>query len=133
MRSAQRNTNDLILLVTSGTISHYWQDLASTIWRSHVSATNCKPHITNFDSYTSHIHFQWDEVTLDQKVKMQVTSSEWKYLTISNIVHSIDETTLALAETDGWEISPLFQAPCVWLPLPFIFKASSSYSIPFRT
>ncbi|KAJ6113507.1 hypothetical protein N7523_006824 [Penicillium sp. IBT 18751x] len=99
MRSAVKKANELFVLTQDQSITHYWQDPASTIWRSKVAVIKNDPYVLNLDSYTSHVHLEAKGLPLNGQI-VKVTSSEWQYCVINGLMYSLDEDVAAEIPTD---------------------------------
>ncbi|KAJ5676526.1 uncharacterized protein N7477_002159 [Penicillium maclennaniae] len=99
MRSAVKKANELFVLTQDQSITHYWQDTASTIWRSKVAVIKNDPYVLNFDSCTSHVHLEAKGLPLNGQI-VKVTSSEWQYCVINGLMYSLDEDVAAEIPTD---------------------------------
>lgn len=100
-RSFLRQTNELFLLDQDAVLSHYWQDPVSTLWRKRTGNEQAKATVVNYDSYTTHIHFEQDSIPVSKGMIVSVTSSEWQYITINNKVYSVDNNTPATVRADA--------------------------------
>jgi hypothetical protein len=89
MRNLSMSSNELFVLDSDETITHYWQDPTSTSWRSHISSVPKSNYVVNFNSYTTHVHFQSKSMALSGQ-KVLVTCSEWQYCVINGLVYSLD-------------------------------------------
>lgn len=99
MRNLAKSSNELFVLASDLAVWHYWQDPDSTLWRSSKAIVKEDAYVLNFDSYTTHLHFESAGLpTPSQKVK--ITSSEWQYCTINGLKYSLDQDTPAEIEVD---------------------------------
>ena len=99
MRNLAKNSNELFVLTSDLAVWHYWQDPESTLWRSSKAIVQNDAYVLNFDSYTTHLHFESTGLPLlSQKVK--ITSSEWQYCTINGLKYSLDQDAPAEVEVD---------------------------------
>lgn len=100
-RSFARQTNELFCLNKSAVLHHYWQDPSSTMWRKRTGHEDVKATVINYDSYTTHVHFEQDGMPVSRGMELSVTSSEWQYVTINNVVYSIHGDTPATVSPDA--------------------------------
>lgn len=100
-RSFARQTNELFCLTKSAVLHHYWQDPSSTMWRKRLGHENVKSTVINYDSYTTHVHFEQDGMAVSRGMELSVTSSEWQYVTINNVVYSIHANTPVTVSPDA--------------------------------
>ena len=99
MRNLAKNSNELFVLTSDLAVWHYWQDPESTLWRSSKAIVKEDTYVLNFDSYTTHIHFESAGLpSSSQKVKL--TSSEWQYCTVNGLKYSLDQDAPAEIEVD---------------------------------
>lgn len=99
LRSATKNANEIFVLMQDSSITHYWQDPSSTIWRKRISLVKNDAYVLNFNSYTTHLHAENEGVpAIGQKFK--ITSSEWQYCTVNGLVYSLDVDVPAEVELD---------------------------------
>jgi hypothetical protein len=96
VRSLTRSTNELFILDQSQTLTHHWQDKGSSIWRRNISYKQAKPHVINFDSFTTHIHFATDNIAQKTNLTVSITSSELQYLLINNVAYTVDSKVAAM-------------------------------------
>jgi hypothetical protein len=100
-RSFTRDTNELFCLSQTAVLHHYWQDPTSTMWRKRIGSEQVKATVINYESYTTHVHFQQDGMPVSRGMELNVTSSEWQYVTINNVVYSIHGPTPVTVTPDA--------------------------------
>ena len=100
IRNTGRNGNELYLVTQDKSIQHYWQDSGSTLWRQQVINAPGQKDVIEFDSYTTHLHFEDDEGKALMEEKVKITASEWVYVTINGFIHSLDQASCAEVSTD---------------------------------
>lgn len=100
LRSLTRSTNELFVLDDKETLTHHWQDPGTTVWRSQTSAVGGKPQVTNFHSYTTHLHFEQKGSPMIESINVNVTSNELLYCVINNKAFNINATTPAEVSAD---------------------------------
>lgn len=99
MRNAIKKSNELFVLAQDESLWHYWQDPASTLWRSSLAVVKEDDFVMDFESYTCHLHFESAGLPV-QEQKIQITSSEWQYVTINGLHYSLDIDTPAIVPVD---------------------------------
>ncbi len=100
IRNTGRNGNELYLVTQDKSIQHYWQDSGSTLWRQQLINAPGQKDVIEFDSYTTHLHFEDDEGKALVEEKVKITASEWVYVTINGYIHSLDQASGAEVSTD---------------------------------
>ncbi|NHA02427.1 hypothetical protein G7092_01395 [Mucilaginibacter sp. HC2] len=100
IRNTGRQGNELFLITQDKSIQHYWQDIGSTLWRQQVINVPEQTDVIEFNSYTTHLHFEGEkgEILIEEKVK--ITASEWVYVTINGFLYSLDQGSSAEVSTD---------------------------------
>ena len=99
MRNLAKSSNELFVLTSDLALWHYWQDPSSTLWRSSKAIVKEDAYVINFNSYTTHVHFESAGLpSTSQKVK--ITSSEWQYCTINGLKYSLDQDAPAEIDVD---------------------------------
>jgi hypothetical protein len=88
MRSTNRNANEIFVLTLDQSITHFWQDPGSTLWRKYKALVKQDAYVLNYESYTPHLHFESGSFPLAAKVK--VTTSEWQYCAINGLTDALD-------------------------------------------
>jgi hypothetical protein len=100
MRSSSKiNANEIFVLNQAMTLTHYWQDPVSTLWRSQISSLNAEKYILNFESFTTHIHLENKSFPITDNIR--ITSDEWQYCTINGLAYSTDRDTPVELKADG--------------------------------
>lgn len=100
MRNLAKSSNELFVLTSDMSIWHYWQDPASTLWRSSKAIVKEDAYVLQFNSYTTQVHFESVGLpSSSQKVK--ITSSEWQYCTINGLKYSLDQDVPAEVDVDS--------------------------------
>lgn len=97
----KQSTNEVFTLDTQLTITHYWQDPSSTIWRHKMARIGNSDYVINFNSFTTHFHLE-DSSGRPVSKKVKITSSEWQYATVNGAVYSLDGDVPAEMETDAF-------------------------------
>ncbi|KAF2837356.1 hypothetical protein M501DRAFT_978492 [Patellaria atrata CBS 101060] len=99
MRNLIKKANELFVLGNDLSVWHYWQDPSSTSWRSSKAIVKEDAYVINFDSYTTHVHFESLGLPIPTQ-KVKITSSEWQYCTINGLRYSLDEDVPAEVSVD---------------------------------
>lgn len=100
IRNTERNGNELFLVTQDKSIQHYWQDSGSTLWRQQVINVPDQKDVIEFNSYTTHLHFEDDKGKALIEEKVKITASEWVYVTINGFIYSLDQASCAEVSTD---------------------------------
>lgn len=100
IRNTERQGNELFLVTQDKSIQHYWQDSGSTLWRQQVINVPDQNDVIEFNSYTTHLHFEDDKGKVLVEEKVKITASEWVYVTINGFVYSLDQGSCAEVSTD---------------------------------
>jgi len=100
IRNTTREGNELYLVTGDKSIQHYWQDSATTLWKQQVINVPEQKEVIEFNSYTTHLHFEDDKGKQVAGEKVRITASEWMYVTINGFVYSLDQGASAEVSTD---------------------------------
>jgi hypothetical protein len=100
IRNTERQGNELFLVTQDKSIQHYWQDSGSTLWRQQVINVPDQNDVIEFNSYTTHLHFEDDKGKVLVEEMVKITASEWVYVTINGFVYSLDQGSCAEVSTD---------------------------------
>jgi hypothetical protein len=100
IRNTTHAGNELYLVSQDKTIRHYWQDSGSTLWRQQMINIPEQGDVIEFNSYTTHLHFEDDKGKALVEEKVQITASEWTYVVINGFVYSLDQGSSAEVSTD---------------------------------
>ncbi|KAK3672969.1 hypothetical protein LTR78_007079 [Recurvomyces mirabilis] len=94
MRSRVTNANEIFTINQDMSISRYWQDPVTTIWRSKTELVPGSKYVLNYNSFTSVIHLERNGLPLVGE-KLMVSSNEWQYYAINGSIYSLDVDTAA--------------------------------------
>jgi hypothetical protein len=100
IRNTTREGNELYLVTADRSIQHYWQDSATTLWKQQVINVPEQNDVLEFNSFTTHLHFEDAKGRSLINEKVQITASEWTYVTINGYVYSLDQGSSAEVSTD---------------------------------
>jgi hypothetical protein len=100
IRSISKQSNELILVNQDLSISHCWQDRASTLWQRRTIKVVDKNYLLDFDSFTTQIHLEDQDGNPLANQVLRITASEWTYVTANGLVYSLDLDNAAEIETD---------------------------------
>lgn len=104
LRNKAKQANEVYAVQQDGGVVHHWQDPISTAWQQRpVSVSALNNFIVNFTSYTTHIHLEVPDggPLPDKPYSVQLTSSDWLYVTINGKVYSVDHDTPATVPFDA--------------------------------
>ncbi|QKJ30678.1 hypothetical protein HQ865_13245 [Mucilaginibacter mali] len=100
MRNSVRKGNELYLVGQDKSIHHYWQDAGTTLWSQQTINVADQNDIIEFNSYTTHLHFEDSKGKALIEEKVKITASEWVYVTINGFIYSLDKGSSAEVSTD---------------------------------
>lgn len=100
IRNTTREGNELYLVTGDKSIQHYWQDGATTLWKQQVINVPDQNEVIEFNSYTTHLHFEDDKGKSLAGEKVRITASEWTYVIINGFVYSLDQHASAEVSID---------------------------------
>lgn len=100
IRNTAKLANEMVVISKDSDILHYWQCPNSTLWYNRKIHMDKSQEYMEFNSFTTHIHVEDSKGQPYIKQKINITSSEWMYVTINGGMYSIDKDTPAVVETD---------------------------------
>lgn len=102
LRQPDLQANQIVTALTDNTLAYQWQDPTTTLWRStSVPLTDLVDDpIHKFPSYTSHIHVADAQGASLAGVPVDVTSSQWAYVTINGFAYALGPSAPATVKTD---------------------------------
>jgi hypothetical protein len=96
MRNQQKQSNELFLVNQKENLIHLWQDPVSTIWQERVITIKSEGFLLNFNSFTTHIKIVDHNTGIPiTGQKVELTSSEWTFVSINGKIYSLDKNTPA--------------------------------------
>lgn len=101
MRSRTRQANELFVVNQDLTVTHHWQDPASTLWRHRTLSVPKTSYVFDAPTFTTVIHVEDAVGDPVSGAVLEVTSSEWFYGTANGLVYSIDIDMPAAVPTDA--------------------------------
>ena len=101
IRSQKRQANELFLVDQELTVHHYWQDPGSTLWQERLlKIGGAASGVVDFTSYTTHIHLGDETGVGMTDVALNVTASDWTFVTANGLVYSLDPDNPARIPAD---------------------------------
>ncbi len=101
LRLRTRNANEIFLVDTALNVSHHWQDPKSTLWQRRVITAPAGDYLFDVATFTSRLHLDDAAGNPVRDVEMDITASEWTYVTINGMVYSLDSETPCRIKTDA--------------------------------
>lgn len=100
VRSATRNANELFVLEQDSSVTHHWQDPGSTLWQRRTISVPKTNVIVDMDTFTTRIALEDAKGGPLAGVQLQLTTSDWQYVTANGLLYSLDLDTPAAITTD---------------------------------
>jgi hypothetical protein len=100
LRVRTRSASEVFVVNTDLSVTHHWQDPASTLWQNCLIKAPGSSYLLNVPTFTSHICLLDPDGFPLSGVPIGITASEWTWVTINGLVYSLDHDTPATVLTD---------------------------------
>lgn len=90
LRNQEKQTNEIFLVGGDNSLAYLWQDPVTTLWKESDIPLPDTGKVLTLNSYATHIHLadQNDQPLIDKTVN--ITASEWVYVTINGFSYELD-------------------------------------------
>lgn len=100
LRVRTRRTNELFVVNADLSVTHHWQDRRTTLWQQRLIKLPKTDYLFNAATFTSRIHLEDESGAALAGTPLELTASEWSYVTINGSVYSLDIDAPAKVATD---------------------------------
>lgn len=100
LRVRTRNANEIFVVTSDLNVVHHWQDPKTTLWQQRTIRTPKGEYLNNIPTFTTHLQIEDGNATPMAGAKVEITASEWTYVTINGLVYSLDLDTPLEVTTD---------------------------------
>jgi hypothetical protein len=101
LRVRTRQTNEVFVVNQDLSVTHHWQDPQSTLWQQRVIKTPKSDYLFDVTTFTTVLHLEDDVGNALVGTTLEITASEWTYVTANGLVYSLDHDTPAKIATDA--------------------------------
>jgi len=100
LRVRTRNANEIFVVTSDLNVVHHWQDPKTTLWQERTIRTPKGEYLNNIPTFTTHLQIEDGNATPMAGAKLEITASEWTYVTINGLAYSLDLDTPLEVTTD---------------------------------
>jgi hypothetical protein len=100
LRVRTRLANELFVVTSDLNVVHHWQDPKTTLWQNRTIRTPKGDYLNNIPTFTTHLQIEDDNANPMAGAKVELTASEWTYVTVNGLVYSLDLDTPVEVTTD---------------------------------
>jgi hypothetical protein len=101
LRHPSRHANQLVTALTDNRLNYQWQDPATSLWRVTDIPLQDVGAARQFTSYTSTLHFEDQQQNALAGMAVDLTSSQWGYVTINGYVWELSPDNPVTLNTDN--------------------------------
>ncbi|HVY57263.1 MAG TPA: hypothetical protein VHA77_05375 [Xanthobacteraceae bacterium] len=102
LRVRTRKTNELFVVNSDLSVTHHWQDPRTTLWQQRLIRMPKTGYLFNVETFTSRIQLEDDTGLALGDTTVELTASEWSYVTINGAVYSLDLDAPVKVSTDAF-------------------------------
>lgn len=90
MRSRARMANEVFVVNQDRSLTHFWQDPASTLWRRRTLRLPDQPNLVVAPAFMTHIHLENGDGNPISDQVLRVKSSTWSYVEANGLIYCLD-------------------------------------------